>query len=338
MQITLKKVIKYAAATILMAVLLYFAFREIDWAEFMAALKRCNWWWIAASMLVGMAVAYSRGCRWRLMLLPINDKITRLECFDAYNVCYLANLAVPRSGEFVRCAMLSKLGRTTFQEAVGSMALERVWDIISALLIAVGMVLFTRFGTFLKDEMWKPFAEGLSFNAAYLVAGVVLLTALFIWFVSHFRNRYKICGKVHGFFAGLGDGVKAGFKMEHKLPFFLHTAFIWTMYIFQILFIIYAFPDVKQLNFGDAFFIMMIGSLGWMVPVQGGFGAYHFLVSAALVPVYGIAQQTGLVFATISHESQILQMLINGVISLISFWIMTRRGRSAEPLSCRRSC
>lgn len=327
MQITLKKVIKYVLATILMAVLLWLAFREIDWGEFAESLKRCNWWWIVASMHVGLLVAYSRGCRWRLMLLPINDKITRKECFDAYNVCYLSNLAVPRSGEFVRCAMLSKLGRTSFQEAVGSMALERVWDIISALLIAVGMVFFTRFGTFLKDEMWKPFAEELSFNAAWLVAGVAVLVALFVWFVSHFRNRYKVCGKIYGFFAGLGDGVKAGFKMEHKARFFLHTALIWVMYIFQILFIIYAFPDVQQLGFGDAFFIMMVGSLGWMVPVQGGFGAYHFLVSAALVPVYGVAQQTGLVFATISHESQVLQMLIYGVISLVSFWLMTRRDR-----------
>jgi len=92
------------------------------------------------------------------------------------------------------------------------------------------------------------------------------------------------------------------------------------------------------MDFSDAFFIMMVGSLGWMVPVQGGFGAYHFLVSAALVPVYGLSQQTGLVFATISHESQILQMLVNGIISLVVFLSMTRRGRSAEPQSCRRSC
>ena len=338
MQITFKKLIKYVLATILMAVLLWLAFREIDWKEFWLALERCNWWWILASMAVGLAVAYSRGCRWRLMLLPINDKITRQECFDAYNVCYLANLAVPRSGEFVRCAMLSKLGRATFQEALGSMALERVWDIISALLIAVGMVLFTRFGTFLKEEMWQPFVEGLSFNAAWLVAGAAALVALCCWLVYHFRNRSTICGKIHGFFAGLAGGVKAGFQMEHKAGFFLHTAFIWVMYIFQILFIIYAFPDVSQLNFGDAFFLMMVGSLGWMVPVQGGFGAYHFIVAAALVPVYGIAQQTGLVFATISHESQVLQMIVNGVISLVIFWAAVRKGRSTEPRSYRKSC
>ena len=55
-----------------------------------------------------------------------------------------------------------------------------------------------------------------------------------------------------------------------------------------------------------------------MVPVQGGLGAYHFIVSLALASVYGIAQTTGVVFATISHEAQALVMILCGVVSFIS--------------------
>ena len=50
----------------------------------------------------------------------------------------------------------------------------------------------------------------------------------------------------------------------------------------------------------------------------GGLGAYHFIVSLALAKVYGIAQATGVVFATISHEAQALVMILCGAVSLIS--------------------
>ena len=63
---------------------------------------------------------------------------------------------------------------------------------------------------------------------------------------------------------------------------------------------------------------MVVGSLGWIVPVQGGIGAYHFILSLALSTIYGIPQTSGVIFATISHESQALTMLLFGAISLVA--------------------
>ena len=70
---------------------------------------------------------------------------------------------------------------------------------------------------------------------------------------------------------------------------------------------------------------MIVGGLGWVVPVQGGLGAYHFIVSLALWSVYSIPQTTGVIFATISHESQALAMIICGIISLISVGFKSKR-------------
>ena len=70
---------------------------------------------------------------------------------------------------------------------------------------------------------------------------------------------------------------------------------------------------------------MIVGGLGWAVPVQGGLGAYHFIVSLALASVYGIAQTTGVVFATISHEAQALAMIVCGVASLVSISLSSKK-------------
>jgi hypothetical protein len=62
---------------------------------------------------------------------------------------------------------------------------------------------------------------------------------------------------------------------------------------------------------------MAIGSLGWIVPVPGGFGSFHTLVAWGLA-MYGIVFDTGVIFATLSHETQLLVMAFFGLIALFS--------------------
>jgi len=50
------------------------------------------------------------------------------------------------------------------------------------------------------------------------------------------------------------------------------------------------------------------------------------------MPVYGVDRETGLLFATLSHESQIVQMLLCGFISLIS-WAIYRRKLKTNPVA-----
>lgn len=73
-----------------------------------------------------------------------------------------------------------------------------------------------------------------------------------------------------------------------------------------------------HLDLVDAFFLMVVGSVSSLVPVPGGFGAYHYLLSLALSTVYGIPMATGLIFATLSHESQALIQIICGAGSYIA--------------------
>jgi hypothetical protein len=90
-------------------------------------------------------------------------------------------------------------------------------------------------------------------------------------------------------------------------------------------FTIQAFPQVGSLNWADAMFLMVVGSLGWIVPVQGGIGAYHFILSLALAHIYGLEQTTGVIFATISHESQALTMLLCGILSLVQITLIKKK-------------
>jgi hypothetical protein len=70
---------------------------------------------------------------------------------------------------------------------------------------------------------------------------------------------------------------------------------------------------------------MVVGSLGWVAPVPGGLGAYHFLLSLALSTMYAIPWERGVVFATISHETQAVMMIVFGFLSLAATLLAGKR-------------
>ena len=98
-KIKIKDVVKYLLMLAL-AALLYFAFRDISWNDFVSGLRSCNYWWILLSMVLAWIIVILRGWRWRLMMRPLSMDITRLEAYGAYNICYLANLVLPARGRW----------------------------------------------------------------------------------------------------------------------------------------------------------------------------------------------------------------------------------------------
>jgi len=88
--------------------------------------------------------------------------------------------------------------------------------------------------------------------------------------------------------------------------------------------VVYALPSTSNLQPIDGLFILVIGSIGIAVPVQGGIGAFHWIVSLGLT-LYDIPKEDGLAFATLSHESQALFILLLGSFSMAMLAVRRRR-------------
>jgi len=329
-----KKIILYTVSLALAAVLLYFAFRGIDWKDFWITLGKCNWWWIIGGMIAAWLAIWLRGMRWQLLFVPLNKDVKTVECYDSYSIGYMVNMALPRAGEIAKCGIMALTKKVTFEASLGTMVVERACDVIVILVSFIIMAFFTRFGGFLVDRIWKPALAGHA-TGLWIVLGIlVFCIALYIvcrinrkWLLEH----SKFYQKVHKFWMGLVDGLKTVGTMKHKRAFILDTLLIWVCYWFMSWAIIKAMPGMESLNIMDALFLSLVGTIGWAVPVQGGFGAYHFIVSQTLLPIYGIPLETGLIFATLNHESEIIVMLIAGIFSLVNVYLITPAMRKREP-------
>ena len=312
-----KKVLKYAVSVAVAAVLLYFSFRGVKWEDFMNGLRGCRWGFVILSMAVSVVAFWLRGLRWRQILLPIDSGIARLTAFDAVNIGYIANFVFPRIGEFVRCGVISARSKATYDRVLGTVVLERGWDLVVMLLVAVALLAFRweKFGSFFIDRMWHPIEDSLNFSMWWIVAVLVLVMAVCCVAVWKYRDRNRACSKIVSVSKGILEGFTSAFRMDGKLTFLLYTVLIWVMYWLMAVCTMYAIPDLGYLNAVDALFLMIAGSFGWLVPVPGGFGSFHFIVSLALSTIYGIPFELGIIFATLSHESQAVTMALCGGIS-----------------------
>ena len=311
----IKDILKYTISLAVAFLLLYFSFRGVEWRGFLDALKTCRWGFIVLSMAVSVLAFWLRGLRWRGILLPVDSAMKRLTTFNAVNIGYIANFVFPRIGEFVRCGVISRRSKSaTYDKVLGTVALERGWDLVSMFIFLAALLVFRweRFGTFFVTKMWEPLSERLSFSLWWIVAALVVLCGLCIWGIYAFRKSNGAAAKIWSLAKGLAEGFTSAFRMDGKWRFFAYTLAVWGCYWAMAVLTMWSIPDLDGLNAVDALFLMIAGSLGWLVPVPGGFGAFHFIVSLALSTIYGIPFELGIVFATLSHESQSVTMLLAG--------------------------
>lgn len=350
-----KSLLKYLLSAGVAAVLLYVSFRGINWVDFISGLKNCRWGWVLAAMCCGVLSFWFRALRWRELLLPIDPSVKRSVSFNAINIGLLANLVLPRVGEFVRCGFITRhsalvkdnadvsreasSGRmrlASYDKVLGTVVMERSMDVLT-LLILVAVVFYAmrnRIGTFLTEKILVPLSGRLDFSLGWILAGLAVISALTLWIIWRLRKRNAAAAALFRFASGLGQGLVSCVKMKRWWLFIIYNVAVWTMYWLMSLTVLWAVQgmDVSALSpelscavdklsglgASDALFLMLAGSLSSLVPVPGGFGAFHYIVAAALSSVYGVPFGVGIMFATLSHESQTVTQVLCGGISYLA--------------------
>ena len=333
----LSRNLKYTLSLLAALLLLYICFKDVEWRSFWGALRGCSWGWVVLSMLLGVVVFLLRALRWRELLLPIDPGTGRLTCYDATCLGYVANMLFPRAGELVRCGYITNRSTrdseghrlASFDKVLGTVIADRVWDIVFMVAICALVVggLWERFGEFFSSLVGGGASQGRGLFLLLAAAGaVVLLAVLIIW---RLRDSNPWCAKAWGAVLGIWEGLISSVRMKSWWKFLLYTFLIWVLYWLMSYCVVLALQGISpggpvgdealgllsRLGAMDALFIMIAGTLSTVVPVPGGFGAYHYIIMMALSSIYGIPQEVGLLFATLAHESQAIAQLVCGGIS-----------------------
>lgn len=321
-----KKIIKYILSFVLAGALVYFAFKGVNWSEFISGLKSTRWGYIVLFFVVSILALIFREERWKAMMEPIDKEVRRIDAWDASNVGNFLNIVLPGAGEFARCGYV-KSSKLTYDKALGTIVCERAWDVIAVLLLLLLSVAlkWETFGKFVIDNIVNPAAGGA--GAVLWIAGGVAIALVvgFVVAVFRFRSRVGVFAKIASAISGLWEGVKSFRYVRSKLAFVLYTIGIWLMYLLMSYFTFLALPSLEHLDFIDALFLSSVGNIASVIPVPGGIGAYHYLIALSLQGLYEASWDMGILYATLNHELHTVLILLFGAISYFALNIRRRK-------------
>ena len=309
------KVLQFLSFLLLAVVLLYFAFRGIDFDEVVLQIREANYRWVAFSMFFAILAIVFRAFRWRLLIEPLDKYPKIINIFHAINVGYLANFLFPRIGEITRCGILNRTDKVPADKLFGTVVVERIFDMLmSAFMLC--LILIMRFNVvrdFFAEQVVQPIIN--SIEIGWIIV-IIAFTALILFaFYRIFRNTIVI-RKIVELLHGVANGIKSVKRLRNFKLFIALSFIIFGMYFLQTYVLFFALESTSSLGIGDALFVLVISAIALILPVQGGIGAYHWIISMGLT-IFGLTREEGMVYAAISHSVTSILFIMMGAISLI---------------------
>lgn len=309
-------------------------------AKFKFALSNANYGLLVPVIFMALASHFSRSIRWRILMAPMGYKPSIFNTFGVTMVGYLANSFVPRLGEILKCTMLGKYEKIPVQKLIGTVVIERLFDICCYFVIILITVLiqYKLVGNFVSIELAKIIHNNI--GLPIWAKSLLLIVAIFlvIYLLRFIIRKYSASGfikRLRNFIIGLREGVASIKNLQKRGWFLFHTLFIWSMYLLQIYVGFSAIQDVAHLGLDAACSVLTLATLA-MIITPGGLGTFPTAIFLVL-SLYKIDPSTGEAFGWLMWGTTTFIILFFGFICVgVLFFINKKKGRITplnEPVS-----
>jgi uncharacterized protein (TIRG00374 family) len=314
----IKKILQILIPLLLAALLFWLVYRKMDLAILADVFKKgLNYYWITFSVILSIISNILRGLRWHDMMEPICPGVRRRTAILGVFVSYAVNLLFPRAGEVARCGIINKSDGFSFTKTLGTVITERFFDAICLLILAIITILL----------QLGFFREFFNENPTSLQKIISLITSPYIWvtlvtlvllviFTRKKLNHTALYIKIHAFVIKLWEGMKTITAIKRPLLFVFYTVLIWLIYFIMFYIGKFFFPYEMEIGMLPMLSAFIMGTLGVLAPVQGGIGAYHFMVIYTMM-FFGVSEPEAGVFALIVHGLQTVISLVTGFFAWI---------------------
>ena len=294
----------------------YNKFSEVQINEIIGYFKNANYFYVVLALFTGFIGNALRAYRWKYMIHHLGYESNFQNNFMAVNIGYLLNLTVPKSGEISRALIVKKYNNIPFDKGFGTIVAERIIDLFFLLffmLLAV-MLQFKIVKEFILDKI-----------PLHLIGILFLIgIASFVLFLLIYNySKLKIVALFKEKISGLKEGLLSVIHMKDKWNFLFQTILIWFSYLITYYIATKVIPETSSLSIGAIITCFVVGSIA-IAFTNSGFGAYPFLTSKVLL-FYFIAEPAGTAFGWIIWTSQMLLVLILGLLSFLLLPLLNRK-------------
>lgn len=331
---------------LVMAVLLFFAFRKVNWADAFRFGVRIS---LPALLLVLVLIPLhmlTRAFRWKYLLIHEKRDVKFRNLFSAIAVGFAVSYVLPgRVGEIVRPLYLARKENVRAGFVIGTVVVERIFDIITMCAL-LGIFLLAR-PLIAADFLIKPEAArllnlwGLIGVAASI--GLMALCLLFYFFrekalglalrvLKPFlpaRLRGKVLTLLHEFIDGL--------KFFHSLgTMLIYVGLSFVVWLGIILFY-WVFFRAYGLSIPYVLLIpyVFITGVGASIPTPGMVGGFHAFSILGLTTLFGIDPNQAAGLTIVVHALQLVVTCLLGYAILwksgLSVFQLRKLGETTKP-------
>lgn len=308
------------------------------WDDF----KTVNLFWIGMVLLAFLLSNVARALRWNMLIEPLGYHTRTFNTFFSTMIGYLVNLALPRAGEIAKPATLSRYEKVPVDKLLGTIVVDRIFDVIMLLLI-LGFTFLVQF-QYLWDFLFGPKAPasecvdtapvvetggGIAWIPVLVaLASVFLLLLIVAYFKRRYIRRSKAYHKFKGLLVNFKEGALAVFKLKRPLLFIFYTVSIWVLYFLMVYLCFFAFAPTAHLPLQAGLLAFLFGTFGIVIPSPGGMGTYQVAVMMALI-IYQIPEVEAFSFANIIFFTITFCNLLFG---FLGYLLMPIYNRNYEPV------
>ena len=301
---------------------------EKDWMEIKSAIQSTNYILIIPVVGILLLSHFSRAIRWMILMEPLGFRPSIINTYLCVLLGYLANLAIPRLGEVLKCTFLSRYEKVPADKLVGTIVAERAFDLI-CLVIVLAITVFSQLdiiGHYASATLRAIVFDAsgrFNFTKLALAIGIPVILLLLIRFFLHRFAHVHVIQRVKLMLKGIWQGLTSVRFVQHKGLFFFHTALIWICYLLSIRIGFEAIEQTSVYGLKASFSVLTMGSVG-MIATQGGIGAYPLLVQETMM-LYGLSENIAKAFGWLLWLVQFFMVLLFGFLSLILLPVINKK-------------
>ena len=258
----------------------------------------------------------SRAYRWKFLLNPLGYHPSFINLTGAVLVNYLSNLGIPRSGDVLRVTVISAYEKIPFSKGLGTVFSERVIDLVMMMLLVFSAMYMG--GDWVQEQLGGSTVLLVSFG---IFIGLVVAIMAFPFLIN--TKRFPYLARIKDFFHNIVQGIVSIRSIPNAFAFWVHTVFIWLMYVLMFWTIQFSLPEAALLSPQVALIGFVAGGLS-IVITNGGIGLYPIAV-AAVLSHYGMSYEMALAYGWIAWSTQTLMILLFGGLSFVFLPVFNRK-------------
>jgi uncharacterized protein (TIRG00374 family) len=297
----------------------------MDWQSVTEAFARADYRRVIAGTMAITATFFTRTWRWQALLWQSTPRLR--PTLTALLVGQVVNAALPmRSGDVMRAAWIGPEQQTGAMEALGSIAVEKVWDLLA--LLACGLTLL----------IWMPLPEWFA-RSTWGTALTLLLMGGLLWAALRWQKPlFRLAGQLLARLpAGwdqallprlqrLANGLEAIRQPNVSAQAILWTGLTWGLGALANLAVLTAFGIPSAVA---SLFLLAALMVGAAVPTPGKLGVFEGICVVSLTTFFDTSFEQALAVGFVLHAVVMIPPLITT--ALLALWPGRHRENSGEP-------